>query len=236
MRKVEAPPPSRWPMMAMRQVIRATPTTLLPTFFISAPMILSNMPASVMTPKNRTEKMNRTAVPWTPLTPSLIKPAISSRVKAPVATRMAAVMVETLTNASAGTVTLRSSRTMTAITVAKPSRARIVSLMGLYFLSFFVYWGCILFCHPESFPFVMVPVYRLKLTAQSPSRYGLLRNSLISCKIPYGRLDTIKPVLRKKTKNNRPRGVSTPGPVIIFIYGAYIALRQSSHGEEKISR
>ena len=29
------------------------------------------------------------------LTPSLIKPAISSRVKAPVATRMAAVMVET---------------------------------------------------------------------------------------------------------------------------------------------
>jgi len=46
-------------------------------------------------------------------------------------------MVETLTNASAGTVTLRSSRTMTAITVAKPSRARIVSLMGLYFLSFF---------------------------------------------------------------------------------------------------
>ena len=137
MRKVEAPPPSRWPMMAMRQVIRATPTTLLPTFFISAPMILSNMPASVMTPKNRTEKMNRIAVPWTPLTPSLIKPAISSRVKAPVATRMAAVMVETLTNASAGTVTLRSSRTMTVITVAKPSRARIVSLMGLYFLSFF---------------------------------------------------------------------------------------------------
>ena len=192
MRKVEAPPPSRWPMMAMRQVIRATPTTLLPTFFISAPMILSNMPASVITPKNRTEKMNRIAVPWTPLTPSLIKPAISSRVKAPVATRMAAVMVETLTNASAGTVTLRSSRTMTAITVAKPSRARIVSLMGLYFLSFFVYWGCLPFYPPESFPFVMVPVYRLKLTAQSPSRYGLLRNSLISCKIVYGRLDTIE--------------------------------------------
>jgi hypothetical protein len=38
----------------------------------------------------------------------------------------------------------------------------------------------------------MVPVYRLKLTAQSPSRYGLLRNSLISCKIVYGRLDTIE--------------------------------------------
>ena len=52
----------------------------------------------------------------------------------------------------------------------------------------------------------MVPVYRLKLTAQSPSRYGLLRNPLISCKIPYGRLDTIKPELRKKkTKNNKPK-------------------------------
>ena len=38
----------------------------------------------------------------------------------------------------------------------------------------------------------MVSVYRLKLTAQSPSRYGLLRNSLISCKIVYGRLDTIE--------------------------------------------
>ena len=50
-------------------------------------------------------------------------------------------------------------------------------------------------------------------------------------------LDTIKPELRKKkTKNNKPRGVSTPGPVVISIYGAYIALRQSSHGEEKISR
>ena len=73
----------------------------------------------------------------------------------------------------------------------------------------------------------MVPVYRLKLTAQSPSRYGLLRNSLISCKILYGRLDTIRPELRK-IKNNKPRGVSTPGPVVIFIYGESIALRRSS--------
>ena len=171
------------------------------------------MPASVMTPKNRTEKMNRTAVPWTPLTPSLIKPAISSSVKAPVATRMAAVMVETLTNASAGTVTLRSSRTMTAITVAKPSRARIVSLMGLYFLSFFVYWGCILFCHPESFPFVMVSVYRPKLKRQSALRYGLLRNLLISCKIPYGRLDTIKPLLPRKAL---PKGEPLRAALIPF--------------------
>ena len=95
------------------------------------------MPASFMTPKNRTQKINRTAEPWTPLTPSLIKPAISSSVKAPVATRMAAVMVETLTNASAGTVTLRRSTTMTAITVAKPSRERSVALLGLYFVTVF---------------------------------------------------------------------------------------------------
>ena len=57
---------------------------------------------------------------------------------------------------------------------------------------FFIYRGCIPFYPPESFPFVMVSVYRLKLTAQSPSCYGLLRNSLISCKIVYGRLDTIE--------------------------------------------
>ena len=129
--------------MAMMQVIRATPTTLLPTFFIRAPMILSNMPASVITPKNSTEKMNRTAVPWTPLTPSLIKPAISSMEKAPAATRTAAVMVETLTKASEGTVTLRSSSTITAITVAKPISARTVSLM----------WG-------TSFPFCVFPAGR----------------------------------------------------------------------------
>lgn len=129
MRKVDAPPPSRWPMMAMMQIIRATPTTLLPTFFIRALMILSNMPASVMTPKNRTEKMNSTAVPWTLDTPALIKPAISSSVKVPVATRMMEVMVETPTNPSAGTVTLRSSSKTTVMTVAKPSSARTVSLM-----------------------------------------------------------------------------------------------------------
>ena len=80
----------------------------------------------------------------------------------------------------------------------------------------------------------MVSVYRPKLKRQSALRYGLLRNLLISCKIPYGRLDTIKPELRKKTKNNKPRSGNIPGLVVIFIYGAYIALRQSSHGEEKI--
>ena len=39
----------------------------------------------------------------------------------------------------------------------------------------------------------MVSVYRPKLKRQSALRYGLLRNLLISCKIPYGRLDTISP-------------------------------------------
>ena len=75
----------------------------------------------------------------------------------------------------------------------------------------------------------MVSVYRPKLKRRSALRYGLLRNLLISCKIPYGRLDTIKPELRKKTKNNKPRSVSTPGLVVIFIYGESIALRRSSH-------
>ena len=39
---------------------------------------------------------------------------------------------------------------------------------------------------------------------------------------------------KKETKKQQATGFSTPGPVVIFIYGAYIALRQSSHGEEKI--
>jgi hypothetical protein len=39
---------------------------------------------------------------------------------------------------------------------------------------------------------------------------------------------------KKKKKKKQAPGFSTPGPVVIFIYGAYIALRQSSHGEEKI--
>ena len=38
----------------------------------------------------------------------------------------------------------------------------------------------------------MVSVYRPKLKRQSALRYGLLRNLLISCKIAYGRLDTIE--------------------------------------------
>lgn len=94
-RKVEAPPPSRWPIMAMMQVIRATPTTLLPTFFISALMTRSNIPTSVIMLKNSTEKMNSAAVPWTSATPALMKSPISSTLKAPVAIRSRVVTVDT---------------------------------------------------------------------------------------------------------------------------------------------
>ena len=128
-RKVEAPPPSRWPIMAMMQVITATPTTLVPTFFIRALMIRSNRPTSFMMPKNSTEKMNRAAVEWTSATPAEIKSPISEMEKVPVSTRMAVVTVDTPTKARAGTVTFRSSRMMMAMTVAKPSSANKVSFI-----------------------------------------------------------------------------------------------------------
>ena len=123
MRKVEAPPPSRWPMMAMRQVIRQRRRHCCDLLHQRADDLVEHacIGHNAEEQDGEDEQDCRTV---DALTPSLIKPAISSRVKAPVATRMAAVMVETLTNASAGTVTLRSSRTMTVITVAKPSRAR----------------------------------------------------------------------------------------------------------------
>ena len=76
-RKVEAPPPSRCPIMAIIQVIRATPTTLFPTRFISALIMRSNIPTSVIIPKNSTEKINKAAVECTPFTPSVINSPIS---------------------------------------------------------------------------------------------------------------------------------------------------------------
>lgn len=130
-RKVDAPPPSRCPIMAMIQVIRATPTTLCPTLFIRALMMRSNIPTSVMIPKNSTEKMNRAAVECTPCTPALINPPISFTVNVPVSTRIRAVTVDTPMNAMAGTVTFFSNKTIIMIMVAKPSNASIVSLMSV---------------------------------------------------------------------------------------------------------
>ena len=135
-RKVDAPPPSRCPIMAIIHDIMATPTTLLPTFFIRALIMRSNIPASVIIPKNKTEKMNSAAVECTPETPLLIKSPISLTVNVPVSTRIAAVTVETPIKAMAGTVTLRSSKTMIMIMVAKPKAASIVSFM-FYSSSFF---------------------------------------------------------------------------------------------------
>ena len=62
MQNVEAPPPSRWPISAITQVITHTPITLSPTSFISLPMTTSNMPASVMMPKYSTLNTNSAAV------------------------------------------------------------------------------------------------------------------------------------------------------------------------------
>ena len=77
--KVEAPPPSRWPIRAMTAVITQTPMTLSPTSFISLPMMTSNMPASVMMPKYRTEKTNSAAVGAVLLKPDLIMAAMASK-------------------------------------------------------------------------------------------------------------------------------------------------------------
>ena len=129
-RKVEAPPPSKCPIMAMIQVINATPVTLLPTFFIKALIIRSNMPTSDIMPKNKTEKINNEAVEWTPLTPAAIKPPISSTEKVPVTIRIKAVTVDTPIKALAGTVTLRYSKTMIIMIVANPNNANIISFMA----------------------------------------------------------------------------------------------------------
>lgn len=56
-----------------------TPITLLPTSFISLPMITSNIPASVMMPKYRTENTNRAAVGAVELKPALIMDSTPSR-------------------------------------------------------------------------------------------------------------------------------------------------------------
>ena len=129
-RNVEAPPPSKCPIIAMIQVIMATPTTLLPTFFINALMILSNIPTSVIIPKKSTEKINSAAVPCTPATPAVTNSPISSIVNVPVATRIAPVTVDTLTNARAGTVTFLKSNAITIMMVANPNKASIASLMA----------------------------------------------------------------------------------------------------------
>ena len=128
-RNVEAPPPSKCPIMAIIHVISATPTTLLPTLFINALMMRSNIPTSVIIPKKSTEKINNAAVECTPATPDAINSPISSTVNVPVATRITDVTVDTPANASAGTVTFLSNKTIIMMIVANPNTASIVSFI-----------------------------------------------------------------------------------------------------------
>ena len=115
----------------------ATPTTLLPTFFINALMILSNIPTSVIIPKKSTEKINSAAVPCTPATPAVTNSPISSIVNVPVATRIAPVTVDTLTNARAGTVTFLKSNAITIMMVA-PTTAKRFTLNRSHLLGRFI--------------------------------------------------------------------------------------------------
>ena len=179
-RKVAAPAPSRCAIMAMILVIRVTPTTLWPTFFINAPIILSNIPTSVMIPKNNTEKINNAAVACTPLTPSAMKSPISCTEKVPVSTRTAEEAVATLMNARDGTVTFFSNSTITVMIVANPRSASIVSF--IVFLSFrtplqtLLFLLHLLFCSWYlSYFYLINTVYRGNLTSLRDSPYSLLR-------------------------------------------------------------
>ena len=129
MQKVEAPPPSRWPISAMTAVIMHTPTTLSPTSFMSLLMMTSNMPASVMMPKYRTENTNRAAVG-----PVLEKPDLSmaekfSPVIRPPMINTSARMVGHTIKAMAGWVLLLNRVTTMAMMVIKPRMPTKVSLM-----------------------------------------------------------------------------------------------------------
>ena len=66
------------PIRAMIAVITVTPMTLSPTNFINLLMITSNIPASVMIPKNSTENTNSAAVePVLPKPPLISLPTSS---------------------------------------------------------------------------------------------------------------------------------------------------------------
>ena len=88
------------------------------------------MPTSVMIPKNSTEKMNRDAVEWTPLTPDAMKSPTSFTLYVPVKTSTIPVTVVTPINASDGTVTFLSNKMMIIIIVANPKSASIVSFIS----------------------------------------------------------------------------------------------------------
>lgn len=129
MQKVEAPPPSRCPMRAITVVITVTPMTLLPTSFMSLPMITSNMPASVMIPKYSTENTNRAAVGAVELKPVLIMDSTPSREIYPPRTRIIARMKGNTIKAMLGRVLLWNRVTTMATMHSSPRRPTTVSVI-----------------------------------------------------------------------------------------------------------
>ena len=129
MQKVEAPPPSRWPISAMTAVMTQTPTTLSPTSFMSLLMMTSNMPASVMMPKYSTENTNRAAVGPVLEKPDLIMAEKFSPVIQPEMIRIRARTVGQTIKAMAGWVLLLNRVTTMATMVSSPRMPTMVVFM-----------------------------------------------------------------------------------------------------------
>ena len=115
--RVVAPDPSRWPIKAMSTVANISRRTFPPTTFSTLLTMRSNTPASFITPKNRTAKINRIAVVETLETPALMYSLISVGLK-PTAkpTRIGKRM-----NTTAGVLLPHSRRATIRIIRAKPA-------------------------------------------------------------------------------------------------------------------
>ncbi|MPM38264.1 hypothetical protein SDC9_84893 [bioreactor metagenome] len=92
-------------------------------------MILSNIPASVIIPKNNTENKNRHAVGDVPATPASINSPTSLIVKVPVNTNITAVIVDAVIKANDGIVKLLNNKNITIPIVKNPITPSIVSLI-----------------------------------------------------------------------------------------------------------
>ena len=136
-RKVTAPEPSRWTIMARMEVPMAMRMGLVPTSLVIPPMMGRKVPASVRMPKNRMEKMNMTPVAATdsrPSSPAIMPPRLltlarkSTTPGAPSgsvtmkAQAMMPVTTGTAMSATAGAAFLVMISTSMAMTVTNPSR------------------------------------------------------------------------------------------------------------------
>ena len=137
-RKVTAPEPSRWTIMARMEVPMAIRMGLVPTSLVMPPMMGRKVPASVRMPKNRMEKMNMTPVAATdssPSSPAIIPPrllTLAAKLTTPGAPSgsvtinaqaMMPVIRGTMIRATAGDAFLVIIRISMTMTVMKPSAA-----------------------------------------------------------------------------------------------------------------